>query len=116
MGGKKKKGKKGKKGAAAAYLKAIAETADEAVVKESIVERITIERLAIALEELEEENKEIVGDFHKTLHDQEDNRKMDEARMQEYNKEVSKLLKDRESLKKEVQTYDLTIAELEKQN
>ena len=66
MGGKKKgKGKKGKKkGGAAAWLKAIAETSEEAIVKETIDWRITIEKLKVGLEELEEENQEIVGDFH----------------------------------------------------
>ena len=87
MGGKKKKGKgKKKKGGAPAYLKMIAESPEEYMVKESISERIVIERLAIGLAELEEDNQEIVQTFHTMLHDFKESKKMDEARLQEYDK------------------------------
>ena len=117
MGGK-KKGKKGKKkkGGAAAWLKLIAETGEEAVIKETIMERITIEKLREGLDELEEENQEVVGDFHQLLHDHEQNRKMDKARMDEYYKELRKLEKDKDSLLEEIQTYNKTIEDLAKQN
>lgn len=50
------------------------------------------------------------------LHDHEQNKKMDKARMDEYNKELNKLELDKKSLIEEIDTYHKTIEDLAKKN
>ena len=117
MGGKKKGKKKGgKKGGANAWMKLIAETTEEAVVKDTIMERITIEKLREGLEELEEENKEIVAEFHEILNENLAKVKMDDARMAEYSKELIKLKDDKDALEEEIKTQNKMIEDLTKSN
>jgi len=68
--GPKKKGKKGKKGGdAAAMLKKFAESPSEFMIKENMTEIIVHEIIGLRLEELEEENKTRVTEYHRMLKD-----------------------------------------------
>jgi|DEB0MinimDraft_12_1074336.scaffolds.fasta_scaffold109512_1 hypothetical protein len=95
MGAKKKKGKK-KGGAGKDLLKKFAESPEEFMIKENVTERIVIDRLSLRLDLLEEENSELVKEYHDNIRDFKKEAEEDSVRIGEYNKEIEKLIMQKE--------------------
>ena len=89
MGPKKKGGKKGKKGKggdAAAMLKKFAESPQEFMIKENMTELIVREIIGLRLDELEEENKQRILDYHRDLEAYKKSDKEDTEAIADYQK------------------------------
>ena len=91
MGAKKKvkKGKKGKKGGdTAKLLKAIAESPQEFMVKENIMETIALERMSLVLDDFEDINSDKKEEFHTMLADFKKAADDDQEAMDDYDAQI----------------------------
>ena len=87
------------------------------MIKENLTERIVIDRISLRLEILEEENKELVTDYHANMKEFKLEAEDDQTRIKEYNTEIDKLIKQKETLKLQTEqllkeTVDLRVSNM----
>ena len=98
MGAKKKKGG-AKKGGGKDLLKKFAESPEEFMIKENVTERIVIDRLTLRLDLLEEENADLVKEFHSKMKDYKNEEAEKLERITNYQEEINKFSKEKQDLK-----------------
>lgn len=115
--GPKKKGKKGKKGGeAAAMLKKFAESPREFMIKENMTEIIVHEIIGLRLEELEEENKTRVTEYHRMLKDFKKSQQEDEEAIRDYDKQNDDLILEKQKLEEQNRNLEKEIADQRAEN